>query len=93
MVVVPLVRLIPQFFDWRVRTRIYKRYGELKFLETQIRTTTGAGAPRNAGAKAEFLQRLDAIEESVNHMKVPLNFAEHIYGLREHIHFVRQRLA
>ena len=35
--VLPLIRLIPKIYTWRIRTRIFKRYGELKFLETQIK--------------------------------------------------------
>mgnify|MGYP000010449212 FL=1 len=41
---------------------------------------------------AEHLRELDVIEERVNHMKVPLEYSEHLYGLREHIEFVRGKL-
>ena len=36
--------------------------------------------------------RLDAIERTVIHMKMPASFAEEIYILRQHIAFVRGRL-
>jgi len=40
-----------------------------------------------------MLTRLDQIEDSVNHMKMPLAFADQFYVLREHIGFVKARLA
>ncbi|MGC5271460.1 hypothetical protein ACPXAU_23690, partial [Salmonella enterica] len=43
--------------------------------------------------QAEMLKRLDEIEIAVNRMKMPLAFADQFYVLREHIGFVRARLA
>ncbi|MGZ3686766.1 MAG: TAXI family TRAP transporter solute-binding subunit, partial [Bdellovibrionota bacterium] len=84
--VLPVFRAIPKFKDWRIKSRIYQRYGELKFLETQIQPDS------RKEHYAEYLKKLDAIEDRVNQMKVPLDYSEHLYGLREHIHFVRGRL-
>jgi TRAP transporter TAXI family solute receptor len=82
----PMLKLIPRAMAWRVRSRIYQRYGELKFLETQIKP----GTPREK--YTEHLAKLDTIEERVNQMRVPLDFSDLVYVLREHIHFVRERL-
>lgn len=82
----PLIKLVPRILDWRLRSRFYQRYGELKFLETQIK------GERTPDKYAQHLIELDAIEDRVNHMKTPLDFSDHIYGLREHIDFVRARL-
>ncbi|MBC7693517.1 MAG: ABC transporter substrate-binding protein [Methylotenera sp.] len=82
----PVIRMIPRIMNWRVRSRIFQRYGELKFLETQIKP--GVGSEKYA----HFLDTLDRIEERVNQMKIPLDFSDHIYVLREHIDFVRARL-
>jgi TRAP transporter TAXI family solute receptor len=84
--VVPVLRSIPKFIQWRVRTRIYQRYGELKFLETKIRSE----ATREK--YEQYLEQLDHIEDRVNHMRVPLDFSDYLYSLRGHIHFVRERL-
>ena len=86
-IVVPMIRAVPRLYKWRIRTRIYKRYGELKFLETRIQSST------SKQQASEFMKELDAIEDRVNKMKVPLDFTEHIYSLRGHIHFVRERLS
>ena len=82
----PIVKMVPRLYSWRLRSRFYHRYGELKFLETQVKSE------RSPEKYHEYLVKLDGIEDRVNHMKVPLDFSDHIYGLREHIDFVRARL-
>ena len=84
--ILPMIKLVPRYYNWRVRTRIYSRYGELKYLETQIKPGASEQSHLNS------LEQLDSIEDRVNHMKVPLDFSDHIYVLREHIDFVRKRL-
>ena len=39
------------------------------------------------------LERLNEIEDRVNHIAIPLSFADELYGLRSHIGFVRRRIA
>ena len=82
----PLLRLIPRVYHWRVKSRIFKCYGELKYLETFTRKDA------EQGNRLEHLHELDKIEEKVNHLRVPLEYSEHIYSLRGHIDFVRERL-
>jgi hypothetical protein len=43
-------------------------------------------------AREELLRRLDDIEQRVNHISIPLAYADALYGLRSHINFVRQRV-
>lgn len=85
-VVLPMIKMIPRFYQWRIHNRIFQRYGELKFIETQVRTES------SKDKLDEYVKKLDDIEDRVNHMKVPLDFSSHIYELRGHIHFVRERL-
>ena len=82
----PLVRVAPALYSWRVGSRIYRHYGELTFLEQEL----GAEPPPERIAK--YLARLDAIESRVNRLHIPLAFHEHVYTLRSHIEFVRERL-
>jgi TRAP-type uncharacterized transport system substrate-binding protein len=84
--VLPMFKMVPKIYAWRIRTRIYRRYGELKFLETQIKPNA------DTDLQSSYLHQLDEIEERVNHMKVPLDYTDHLYVLREHIDFVRNRL-
>jgi len=85
-VLVPLFKFAPSLYGWRVRSRIFKRYGELKFLESEIEE-----APQSH-TREEWLARLDAIERDVNRMPTPLTFADMLYTLRSHIQLVRDRL-
>ncbi|MGZ3741401.1 MAG: TAXI family TRAP transporter solute-binding subunit, partial [Bdellovibrionota bacterium] len=80
----PLFKLVPNMYHWRLRSKIYQRYGELKHIETEITP--------DVQTNAELLKRLDLIEDRVNRMKMPKNFAEYIYSLKGHIQFVRDRL-
>lgn len=85
-VLVPLLRVVPQIYQWRIRRYIYRWYGELSFLETQLRA---GDAQVDVAA---LIRQLDQIEEKVQRTKLPLPFAEHAYVLKEHIEFVRQRI-
>jgi hypothetical protein len=35
-VVIPLSKVLPAVYNWRMRSRVYRWYGELKFLEAEI---------------------------------------------------------
>jgi TRAP-type uncharacterized transport system substrate-binding protein len=86
-VVFPLVRVVPPLYRWRVRSRIYRWYGELMFIENETRTRLTAGEVRDYNA------RLDAIEHTVDQLSPPLAYANQLYLLRQHIDFVRGKLA
>jgi TRAP transporter TAXI family solute receptor len=86
-VIIPMLKTIPQIMDWRVRRRIHRAYGELKFLETQLRNETTHEKYR------AHLRELDRIEDRVRALRVPIHFSEHIFGLRGNIEFVRGKLA
>ncbi len=83
----PLLRILPPLYAWNVRRRIYRWYGELMFIENEMRRTLTRGETRNFG------DRLDWIEREVNELHPPLAFANQVYALRQHIDFVQERLA
>lgn len=87
VVLIPGLRLVPSLYAWRVKSRIYRWYGSLIGIERAAMSDTSA-AERDG-----LLRRLDAIEEAVNAMKMPLAYADQFYVLREHVGFVRSRLA
>jgi hypothetical protein len=78
---------VPGLYRWRVKSRIYRWYGALIAIEREA-----ISGPDRAQRDA-LLERIDAIETAVNRMKMPLSFADQFYVLREHIGFVRERLA
>ena len=82
---IPLSRIAPAVYTWLIKSRIYKLYGELRFLELRLRD-----------ARQEEMQilrkELDAIDSKVNNMRLPVSFSSHLYELRSHIGLVRARL-
>ncbi len=83
---IPLSRIAPAVYAWFIKSRIYKLYGELRFLEMRLRN---AEQPVDMST---FRKELDAIEHSVNHLRLPVAFASHMYELRSHIELVRSKL-
>lgn len=83
---VPLFRIGPQLYSWRVRSRVYRWYGELKYLELQAATDPAARS------REQWLAEVQRIEDEVNRIRTPLAFADFVYTLRLHIAFVRERL-
>jgi hypothetical protein len=85
-VVVPLSRLLPQLYAWRMRSRLYRWYGRLKEIELELEDKP------SAEELEAMLQRLDEIEAAVSHIPMPLAFSEHLYGFRSNIDLVRARV-
>lgn len=85
-VLVPLVKLVPPAYRWKVRSRIYRWYARLKELELQLDDD-----PDRVQLE-EMLQRLENIERSVNRIPTPLAYSENLYVFRTHIDLVRHRV-
>jgi hypothetical protein len=84
VVLVPVARYFPDFLRWRVRSRVYRWYGELTLLERDVAT-------RKAPLPIEkWLADLDRIEHAVEGIRTPASFASEAYTLREHIGLVRR---
>ena len=83
-VLIPLVKFAPALYAWRVRSRIYRRYGELKFLEAEIDADPGRHT------REEWLAQLGRIEADVARVRTPLAFSDMLYTLRSHIGLVRE---
>lgn len=86
LLLIPGLRLVPPLYSWRVRSRIYRWYGELIALERSIFEQP------SSEERKELFKRLDDIELSVNKINIPLAYANQFYVLREHIKLVRDRL-
>jgi len=86
IVLVPAIRLLPVAYKWRIQLRIYRCYRPLLLLERN------ASGTLTAEQRQDLLRRLDAIEGTVNRLRVPASFADQFYSLRGHIAFVRARL-
>ena len=85
-VLIPVMRIMPAFYDWRIKRKIFCWYGELKVVELEVRSKPGAAD------SARLLARLDEIEDGVDSTRVPLTYWDYVYTLRGHIEMVRTRL-
>jgi hypothetical protein len=83
----PLFRVAPALYGWGMRRRIFRLYGELKFLERDLERSDSG---EDAGDLAEQLERL---EDRANHLQVPLAYTNLLYNLRRDIQLVREKLA
>jgi len=82
----PLLRLLPVLYDWTMRRKISRLYGELRFLEDEMESRSASHD--NSG----ILARLDRLERQANHLRIPKTYASMQYMLRHHIGLVRERL-
>ncbi len=81
----PLLRSAPTLYGWSMRRRIFRLYGELKYIEVELEARSGTPA-------ADLLAQLERLEERANHLQVPFAFAPFLYQLRLHIAQVRSRV-
>lgn len=86
-VLYPVFRLAPALFAWVMRQRIFRLYGELKFLEHALDSD-----PSNE-RRAALRVQLEELDHRVERMHFPLSYAQLAYTLRLHIDLVRSRLA
>jgi TRAP transporter TAXI family solute receptor len=86
-VLVPLFKILPPLLTWKQKNRLFRRYGELKFLEKDLAARTLTAAERQAAHA-----RLDRIEHEAGSAKFPLDFADRVYTLRQHVDYVRGQL-
>ena len=83
-VLLPLGKIAPPLYAFRVRSRVFRWYGQLRDLEERW----------EAGnvATADLLDELKTMERRVEKIIVPLSYADELYALRNHIDLVRQKL-
>jgi TRAP transporter TAXI family solute receptor len=82
-VLYPMMRFLPVLYDWTMRRKISRLYGELRFLEEELETLSG----KNAAGK--IAMQLEQLEQQANRLKVPVAYASMLYMLRLHIDLVR----
>jgi TRAP-type uncharacterized transport system substrate-binding protein len=83
-VLIPLSRLVPPLYEFRIRSRIFRWYRNLRQIESD----------HELGEKSapELLGALDKLETRVAAIAVPLSYTDEVYTLRTHIELVRERL-
>ena len=86
-ILIPLARLLPEIISQRQKRGLYRRYGELKYLEKDLISRTLDDEERH---KARG--QLDRIEKELVQARFPLDLSDRVYTLRQHVDFVRAQL-
>ena len=85
-ILLPLFKVVPWLYEWRIRRRILYWYGELKALERDVDDET-------TNEKQRYLADILEIESAVSKIPVPLHYSDKLYELRGAVDLVRQRIA
>ena len=83
---IPLLKVAPAIYSWRVRSKVFRCYGELKYLEEDLKQRF------DTAKLPDYRSRLDVLDEEARGLRVPLAFTDLVYTLREHVNLVRQTL-
>ena len=83
-ILLPLSRVLPPLYQFRVRSRIFKWYAQLREIEHREST--------NVDANKALVEELNAMERRVEKIKIPLSYSDELYSLRNNIHLVRKKL-
>lgn len=81
-ILIPLSRLLPPLYEFRIRSRIFRWYAQLRAIETNV----------DQRPAQDLLKDLIDIEKRLENVAVPLSYANQLYSLRGHINLVRDRL-
>lgn len=84
VLMLPLSRVVPPLYQFRVRRRVFRWYARLREVEAKV----DAGQ----GERDALVKELDELDRRVNKVAVPLSYAEELYALRNNIYAVRRRL-
>jgi len=85
-VVLPLFKLMPIVYRWRMRSKIYRWYSKLRAFDPERHKEEGTERLQ------AYLVQLERIEEKVSNISVPLSFSEELFHLRMHIDMLRSKL-
>jgi TRAP-type uncharacterized transport system substrate-binding protein len=83
-ILLPLSRIVPPLYEFRIRSRVFRWYGQLRAIEAQMQSEPADGA--------QLARELDALEDKVGRISVPLSYADELYALRNNINLVRRKL-
>jgi hypothetical protein len=83
-VLLPMSRIVPPLYQFRIRSRVFRWYGQLRAIEERMM--------EGSADRAELTRELQALDERVGRISVPLSYADELYALRNNIQTVMRRL-
>ncbi|RSZ32372.1 TAXI family TRAP transporter solute-binding subunit [Variovorax beijingensis] len=84
VLMLPLSRVVPPLYQFRVRRRVFRWYARLRDIEAKVDS--------RQGGRDELLDELEELDRVVNKVAVPLSYADELYALRNNIHTVQRRV-
>ena len=88
VLMLPLSRIVPPLYQFKVRSRVFRWYARLRDVEAKL----DIGEDDDQGRRKELLKELDDLDRVVNKVAVPLSYADELYALRNNIAAVRRRV-
>lgn len=85
-IVVPLLRMIPAIYRWRLRSRVFRHYRAIRQLHGSVIDADSLDRLGDLG------RRLDVIEASIREVKLPLAYYDYVYNALMHIELIRAHL-
>lgn len=83
---IPVFRVAPPIYRWRIRSRIYRWYEDLKLVDTVLQHE-----PSQEEIE-EHLEMLRELQQEVTEVQVPLSYMDEFYRLRGHIQLILGQL-
>lgn len=84
---IPLMRILPPLYRWRIRSRIYRWYRDLREIEQEASQPELALEERH-----KLLDRLQCLHKDLMEESIPLSYHDELYHLRVHAELVRDGL-
>lgn len=82
-ILLPLSRVVPPLYEFRVRSRVFRWYAQLRDIEHRFDDTPDPRA---------LLNELNVLDVSAQKISVPLSYSDELYALRSNIQLVRKKL-
>ncbi|MES0372457.1 MAG: TAXI family TRAP transporter solute-binding subunit [Mariprofundaceae bacterium] len=79
----PLIKVMPPIYRWRVRSRIYNHYSDLTEIDHKLHQASSSDEIQAC------IEQLNNIEHEVRKTHVPLAYSEELYELRTHLALVQ----
>jgi TRAP-type uncharacterized transport system substrate-binding protein len=83
-VLLPLTRIVPPLYKFRIRSRVFRWYAQLRDIETRMHA--------ESADRTQLARELKSLDLRAGRISVPLSYADELYALRQNIQLVRTRL-
>ncbi len=83
-ILIPVTRWVPPLYTFRVRSRVFRWYRQLREIEDAL--------AQNSAKPADLLNQLNNLDVKAANVVVPLAYTDELYALRSYIQLVRVHL-